>query len=350
MSRIKLQSVSKRFGAIDAVNDLSLTVPTGVLFTLVGPSGCGKTTTLRLIAGFESPTSGDIAFDGHSVIGTPPESRNVGVVFENYALFPHLTVSDNIGYGLKFTDRFSNPSARVQEMLNLVGLRSMGNRRPPELSAGQQQRVALARALCPAPDLLLLDEPLSALDRQLRERLKLEIAGIQQDLNLTTLYVTHNQREALSIADQIAVMHRGALEQINTPSSLYQNPATEFVAKFIGKGNLLQATVTKTEKSRITLDLGDQQTLEIHSNQPLNPGQRVKIVIRPEKLEIDEHGLLSAELNNIEYLGEYGLAHLKLGDQELIVTIPPRQISELKLLRNQPVSIQVQPDQVTILK
>ena len=232
----------------DAPAGVGLDVADGEFFTLVGPSGCGKTTTLRLVAGFDSPTRGSVRFDGRAMSGVPPEDRGVGVVFQNYALFPHLSVAENVAYGLRFTDPPDGETGdeRVASLLELVDLPDAGPRDPGELSGGQRQRVALARALAPGPDLLLLDEPMSALDARLRERLRLQIKEIQSTLGITTLYVTHDQEEALAVSDRVAVMSDGAVEQVGTPQAVYRRPETRFVAEFVGDNNVFEGRVTSS--------------------------------------------------------------------------------------------------------
>ncbi|MFD1598401.1 ABC transporter ATP-binding protein [Halobellus rarus] len=232
-------------GESTATGGVGFEVDEGEFFTLVGPSGCGKTTTLRLVAGFEPPTSGSIRFDDREMRGVPPEERSVGVVFQNYALFPHLSVAENVAYGLRFSDPPGGASRdeRVASLLDLVDLPDMAERDPTELSGGQQQRVALARALAPGPDLLLLDEPMSALDARLRERLRMQIKEIQSTLGITTLYVTHDQEEALAVSDRVAVMNDGAVEQVGTPQEIYRHPATRFVAEFVGDNNVFEGEV-----------------------------------------------------------------------------------------------------------
>ncbi|WP_440988569.1 ABC transporter ATP-binding protein [Haloarchaeobius baliensis] len=237
MAELSLDGVSVSYAGTVALSDVDLDVADGEFFTLVGPSGCGKTTTLRTVAGFETPDSGQVRFGGREMTGVPPEERDVGVVFQNYALFPHMTVAENVGYGLRF-HRVDDPEARVAELLSLVDLEGFGERDPTELSGGQQQRVSLARALAPEPDVLLLDEPMSALDARLREELRREVRRIQTELGITTVYVTHDQEEALAVSDRVAVMHDGRVEQVGTPRAVYREPATRFVASFVGENNL----------------------------------------------------------------------------------------------------------------
>src|SRR2546421_1784535 len=245
---LELRRVSKQFANHRAVADVSLDVPRGSFFALLGPSGCGKTTTLRMIAGFEQPTSGEILLDGTDVAYTPPHQRNVNTVFQNYALFPHLTVYDNIAYGLK---RAKRPKAEIRERvgkaLELVQLPGYERRRSSQLSGGQQQRVALARALVLNPAVLLLDEPLGALDAKLRKALQLELKVLQQEVGVTFLYVTHDQEEALTMSDRLAVMNAGRIEQVGAPRDVYEDPQTLFVADFLGVSNLMDATVVSAE-------------------------------------------------------------------------------------------------------
>ena len=249
MTTITIEDLEKRYGATRALDRLSFAVEEGEFFTLVGPSGCGKTTLLRTLAGFEAPTSGEIRFDGASMASVPPEDRGIGVVFQNYALFGHMSIAENVGYGLRFADPPGGTSKdeRVEELLALVDLAGMGERSPTELSGGQQQRVALARALAPAPRVLLLDEPMSALDAGLRERLRVELASIQSELGVTAVYVTHDQEEALAVSDRVAVMSEGRIEQVGTPRSVYHQPATRFVAEFVGDNNLFEGRVAESE-------------------------------------------------------------------------------------------------------
>nr|WP_233255172.1 ABC transporter ATP-binding protein [Halopenitus persicus] len=242
---LELADVTRRYGDTTAVDGVSLRVRQGEFFTLVGPSGCGKTTTLRLIGGFEAPSAGTLRFGGRDVAGVPPEDRDVGVVFQNYALFPHMTVGENVAYGLRFADPPGDVSTeeRVTALLELVDLPGMADRDPDELSGGQRQRVAIARALAPGPAVLLLDEPMSALDAKLRERLRMQVRSIQRELDITTVYVTHDQEEALAVSDRVAVMNAGRIEQVDTPRRVYRKPATRFVAEFVGDNNVLAGTV-----------------------------------------------------------------------------------------------------------
>jgi spermidine/putrescine transport system ATP-binding protein len=282
-SSVELRSVTKRFDQLVAVDDLNLELGQGEFFTLLGPSGCGKTTTLRMVAGFERPTSGEIRIEGTDVAHLPPHKRPTNTVFQSYALFPHLSVEDNVAFGLKRKKVSKEEiSRRVAAELERVGLASHGNRRPSQLSGGMQQRVALARALVNLPKVLLLDEPLGALDLKLRKELQVELKRIQRDVGITFVYVTHDQEEALTMSDRIAVMNRGRVEQVATPEEVYDRPASTFVAGFIGVSNLMPATVTSSEEVR--LDQG--QTISTPTN-GFSPGDRCHAVVRPEKLRVE---------------------------------------------------------------
>src|SRR3954468_5541214 len=280
---VELEKVTKRFGSLAAVDDLSLDFASGEFFTLLGPSGCGKTTTLRMIAGFEQPTEGEIRIEGTDVAGLPPHRRPTNTVFQSYALFPHLSVEDNVAFGLK-SKRVPKAEIgnRVAAELERVGLSAEAKRRPAQLSGGMQQRVALARALVNLPKVLLLDEPLGALDLKLRKGLQVELKRIQREVGITFVYVTHDQEEALTMSDRIAVMNRGRVEQIATPEEVYERPATSFVAGFIGVSNLMPGSVTATDS--IKLDSG----VEVHApTNGLSAGSRCHAVVRPEKLRIE---------------------------------------------------------------
>jgi spermidine/putrescine transport system ATP-binding protein len=283
---VELRGVTKRFDGVVAVDDLSLELSRGEFFTLLGPSGCGKTTTLRMIAGFERPTSGEVRIEGEDVAQLPPHKRPTNTVFQSYALFPHLSVEANVAFGLKRKKVAKDEIAeRVAAELERVGLASHAKRKPSQLSGGMQQRVALARALVNLPKVLLLDEPLGALDLKLRKGLQVELKRIQREVGITFVYVTHDQEEALTMSDRIAVMNRGRVEQVASPEDVYNRPATTFVAGFIGVSNLLPATVTAAEQVR--LDQG--QTISTATN-GFSPGDRCHAVVRPEKLRVDLGG------------------------------------------------------------
>jgi len=280
---VELRGVTKRFDQLAAVDHLNLELAQGEFFTLLGPSGCGKTTTLRMIAGFERPTSGEVRIEGEDVAQLPPHKRPTNTVFQSYALFPHLSVKDNVAFGLKRkkVDK-GEIERRVTAELERVGLAAEGNRRPSQLSGGMQQRVALARALVNLPKVLLLDEPLGALDLKLRKELQVELKRIQRDVGITFVYVTHDQEEALTMSDRIAVMNRGKVEQVAAPEDVYNRPATTFVAGFIGVSNLMPATVTGSHE--VKLDQG--QTISTETSD-FSPGDRCHAVVRPEKLQVE---------------------------------------------------------------
>jgi spermidine/putrescine transport system ATP-binding protein len=284
---VRLQGVTKAFGDFIAVHDLKLDIGQGEFFTLLGPSGCGKTTTLRMIAGFAEPTSGTVLIDGEDVVDLPAHKRPTNTVFQSYALFPHLTVAENVAFGLR---RKKVPkeeiNRRVETELERVGLARSGNRRPAQLSGGQQQRVALARALVNLPKVLLLDEPLGALDLKLRKGLQIQLKQIQRDVGISFVYVTHDQEEALTMSDRIAVMNAGRVEQMGDPEEVYERPATTFVAGFIGVSNLMPGVATAVSGDRIQVKLDSGVELDAPAN-GVASGERVHAVVRPEKLHID---------------------------------------------------------------
>jgi spermidine/putrescine transport system ATP-binding protein len=284
VSSVELRSVTKRFDQVVAVDDLSLTLASGEFFTLLGPSGCGKTTTLRMVAGFEQPSEGEIRIEGSDVAQLPPHRRPTNTVFQSYALFPHLSVEDNVAFGLR---RKGVPKAeiksRVAAELERVGLGAEAKRRPSQLSGGMQQRVALARALVNLPKVLLLDEPLGALDLKLRKGLQVELKRIQRDVGITFVYVTHDQEEALTMSDRIAVMNRGRVEQVSVPEDVYERPATTFVAGFIGVSNLMPALVAGS--GEVQLDQGPTVRAQTDG---FVAGERCHAVVRPEKLLIEQ--------------------------------------------------------------
>jgi spermidine/putrescine transport system ATP-binding protein len=284
---VELRQVTKRFADVTAVNNISLQVGAGEFFSLLGPSGCGKTTTLRMIAGFEEPTSGDILINSRNVSNKRPYERSVNTVFQNYALFPHLSVAGNIAFGLQ-RQKVPSPeiTGRVDEALDLVRLKGMENRFPRQLSGGQQQRVALARALILHPEVLLLDEPLGALDLKLRKEMQIELKSLQEKVGITFIYVTHDQEEALTMSDRIAVMADGRLAQVGTPEEIYEFPKTGFVAEFIGESNFFSGAVTAVSGEKIEMKTSGGLKLMLRANAGLATGQRVKFSIRPEKFRV----------------------------------------------------------------
>ncbi len=328
---VRLDGVSKRFGELVAVRQMDLDIGTGEFFTMLGPSGCGKTTTLRMVAGFEQPTTGRVLIDGSDVAGLPSYKRPTNTVFQSYALFPHLSVGENVAFGLR---RKKVPKReigeRVESELERVGLAGEINRKPNQLSGGQQQRVALARALVNLPKVLLLDEPLGALDLKLRKGLQLELKRIQREVGITFVYVTHDQEEALTMSDRIAVMSNGVIEQVDAPEAVYERPRTTFVAGFIGVSNLMPGTVTAVNDGRgtVRLDTGIEVEATIEA---IGTGERCHAVVRPEKLEIGHagesagNGLPSVEgvVESSVYLGTATQIVVRLpGDVSMTVLVP----------------------------
>jgi len=306
---VALTGLVKRYGATLALDGVSLTIAPGEFFTLLGPSGCGKTTTLRSVAGFVAPDAGEVAIDGVTVTRVPPHRRQVGMVFQHYALFPHRTVAQNVGFGLRMqrVDR-AEIERKVKEALALVHLPGHGGRYPGQLSGGEQQRVALARAIVIRPRLLLFDEPLSNLDARLRVQMRDEIRDLQQRLAITTIYVTHDQEEAMAVSDRIVVMSAGRIVQVGSAEDLYHRPRTRFVAEFIGRVNLIAARVTDVEGDRVALDALGRRFVVHHDGAPLHAGDAACLVLRPEALEIvradDPRAALQGVVTARAFLGE----------------------------------------------
>lgn len=323
-SDVRLSNVSVSFDTVRALQDVDLDIGDGEFFTLVGPSGCGKTTTLRVVAGFAKPDSGTVEIGGVFMDDVPPEDRPVGIVFQNTALFPHMTVQENIAYGLRFTDPPGDVTTadRVEALLDLVDMSGMGARAPETLSGGQAQRVALARALAPGPDVLLLDEPMSALDARLRQRLRLTIREIQRELDTTTVYVTHDQAEALAISDRVAVINEGRIEQVGTPETVYRKPASRFVAEFVGDTNLLTGTVTRTTQPSLSVN---GHTLALPPGADVSEGSEITLCVRPETFRIldeDDTDGLPVVVESVEFTGETYRVHCESEtvDRSLLVT------------------------------
>ena len=322
---IDIRGVSKLFGAgtqgFKAVDDVSVSIRQNEFFTLLGPSGCGKTTLLRLIAGFEFPSSGEILLNGENIAAMPPFKRPINTVFQSYALFPHMSVADNIGFGLKMLGRTkSEVRARVAEMLKLVKMEALAGRKTSQISGGQQQRVALARALAPQPKVLLLDEPLSALDYKLRKEMQIELKRLQTETGITFVFVTHDQEEALTMSDRIAVMSAGKILQVGNPREIYEAPAERFVADFIGESNFLEGVVTsiKGNIAEVNLAIGGKISALIAGNAAA--GQNVAVVARPEHATLSPGvkrpgaNSLAGTLTNIVYFGTDTHFHVQLAD------------------------------------
>ena len=285
--RIRFENISKSYGDFKVIDGLNLDIDRGEFVSLLGPSGSGKTTLLMMLAGFESPSSGTIYIDGKAINTVPSYKRNMGVVFQNYALFPHMTVGENIAFPLQMRGRGKTEiGERVEKVLDMVQLSTMRERKPSQLSGGQQQRVALARALVFEPSVVLMDEPLGALDKQLREQMQLDIRALHGRLGLTIVFVTHDQSEALTMSDRIAVFNKGKIEQIGTPRAIYDEPQTRFVAEFIGETNLAEGTIERVEGTSAFIRLNNGGMLRASSKRGLPTGQRVLLSVRPERIEL----------------------------------------------------------------
>jgi spermidine/putrescine transport system ATP-binding protein len=323
---VELLDVTKVFeNGVVAVDRVSLQIYQGEFFSLLGPSGCGKTTTLRMIAGFEHPSAGEVLIEGRRMGHTPPFRRNVNTVFQNYALFPHMTVFDNVAFGLRMKRIPRDEIARrVREALHLVRLSGMEERYPRQLSGGQQQRVALARALVNRPRVLLLDEPLGALDLKLRKEMQLELKHLQMTVGITFIYVTHDQEEALTMSDRIAVMNAGRVLQVGTPMEIYERPASRFVADFIGESNFLRGTVQAASSAAATVVIADRFPVEVPADRQLTVGQQVTVAVRPEKVRLvpieapGTNGLLHGRIEEVIYIGTDTFYVVRVSDDTTI--------------------------------
>ncbi len=355
---IVLDHVSKSFGSAVAVSDVHLSIKRGEFFSLLGPSGCGKTTTLRMIAGFETPTEGRILLEGEDVSHVPPYRRNVNLVFQNYALFPHMSVGDNIAFGPRNKGlKEAEVKAAVERILGVVRLAGFAKRKPGQLSGGQQQRVALARALVNRPSALLLDEPLGALDLKLRRAMQLELKGIQRELGITFIYVTHDQEEALTMSDRVAVMNEGRVDQLGTPEEIYERPATVFAAGFIGLANILTGTVETADGDQITVRLADGGgTGARQGGQEFRAGDAATVVVRPERLRIsrtvpesDAKGRVAAQVKAVVFQGAVTRVDLATASgTELNVVLLAQDRPEM-LDNSEPVWVTWDQEDVTVL-
>jgi spermidine/putrescine ABC transporter ATP-binding subunit len=347
---VHLDRVTKRFGPVTAVHAVTLEVRQGEVLALLGPSGCGKTTTLRMIAGFEDPDEGSVRIKGHVVNDVPTYRRNLGMVFQQYALFPHMTVFENVAFGLRMRRAArADVPALVREAMALVRLEGLEARFPSELSGGQQQRVALARAVVTKPSVLLLDEPLGALDRKLREQMQIELRALQRAVGITTIFVTHDQEEALTLSDRIAVMERGEIVQIGTPGEIYEHPRSRFVSDFIGVSNFLAGRVVARDGGAVTIALDGAEAgavpLVAASADGLAPGDPVEVAVRPEKIRLANGSarradapvgradapvnIIAGRVENVVYLGAVTYYYLRIaGDQRLVVMDQNRGVQQ----------------------
>ena len=312
---VSIRNASKHFGNFAAVNNVSIDIEPGEFFCLLGPSGCGKTTLLRMIAGFESPSEGELLLDGKDMIGIPPNKRPVNMVFQSYAVFPHMTVEKNVAYGLRIEgEAQAEINARVEEALDLVQLSRFAHRKPDHLSGGQRQRVALARALVKKPRVLLLDEPLSALDARLRDAMRLELVKLQQSIGVSFIMVTHDQEEAMAVADRIAVLNKGKMIQTASPAELYRNPADAFVADFIGRVNI----VTPTSISGASIGTDEWGDIQLAQTAPAGDAENIRLALRPEKIRVSENRpesrgvMLEGTLGDVAFQGDHSIIEVRL--------------------------------------
>ncbi|KKJ77030.1 ABC transporter ATP-binding protein [Kiloniella litopenaei] len=357
MSSVSLRNVAKRFAGFTAVHPLVLDIPEGSFVTLLGPSGCGKTTTLRMIAGLLDPSEGEISIGDQLVNNIPIHKRNLGIVFQNYALFPHKTIYENVAFGLKYR---KVPAAevehRVKDALDLVQLPDLGDRYPSQLSGGQQQRIALARSIVINPDVLLLDEPLSALDANLREDMRIELKRIQEKIGITTVFVTHDQSEALAMSDKLVVMSGGRIEQVGAPKDVYDNPRSTFVADFLGSSNILPVECEKADKERVLVNAGQlgvvsvprEKAADIAAHKP------AKLVIRAEKLCLvpvdaspDQRMSVEAVVETVDYQGQAVRYFVRVGDLQLQAL---NMIEDRPFNEGETVSIRFRPQDCVVLR
>jgi spermidine/putrescine transport system ATP-binding protein len=354
---IGLEGVSKRFGGVGAVDDVSLEIAEGEFFSLLGPSGCGKTTTLRMVAGFERPDEGRIVLQGNDVTTVPANKRPVNMVFQQYALFPHMSVYDNVAFGLKVKHvPRGEHRERVQEMMRVVSLEGFEKRRARQLSGGQQQRVALARALVNRPAALLLDEPLGALDVKLRKQMQLELKRIQNELGTTFVYVTHDQEEALAMSDRIAVMNGGRVEQTASPREIYDHPSTAFVADFIGSLNAFDLRIDELVGQNAVMRLGENERIVVPVDGGHGPGETLRVAVRPERVQIESAGgaildggsRIDGTVAEIVFLGMYTQFHVDTGAGRLVA----HRLADESLTPLEPgsrVSLSWEPEQASLL-
>ncbi|MDG1905220.1 MAG: ABC transporter ATP-binding protein [Arenicella sp.] len=355
---IQLKNVSKMYGNTRALTDVNLDIYRGEFFSLLGASGCGKSTLLRVIAGFESPTTGEVFIDGQDVTDMPPYLRPTNMMFQSYALFPHMTVFDNVAYGLK-QDRVPKAQIRerVEKMLALTSILNLARRKPEQLSGGQRQRVALARSLVKEPKLLLLDEPLGALDKKLRGETQFELVNIQEHLNTTFVVVTHDQEEAMTMSSRIALMHEGMIEQIDTPRRIYEFPISSYAADFIGLANIFKGVVESQRGDLVTVFSEEiNQSITVTHMQPLAIDMDVSVIVRPEKVQVVEQdsqmpNTVSGIIKEIAYLGDVSIYHAELDSGKLVKFTQPNTLplAEQPFTWNQQVSLNWSPNTAGIL-
>ena len=351
--RVGLVDLVKRFADVTAVDGITIDVPGGEFFSLLGPSGCGKTTTLRLVAGFEQPTEGRILIDGRDMAQTPPHRRPVNTVFQSYALFPFLNAYDNVAFGLRFQKLSKDEERRrVGRALELVQLTGMEKRRPSQLSGGQQQRVALARALVLNPAVLLLDEPLGALDAKLRKALQVELKALQEKVGITFIYVTHDQEEALTMSDRLAVMSGGRIMQVGTPAEVYEEPQSEYVADFLGVSNLMPARVTGRAASGVRVEVGDFEVVAGRGD----PGSNgtVRLVIRPERVRVEPQGSsgdnrIPGMVERVVYLGSTTQLFVRLAQGDSLQAMVANQGDAMPFRQGTPVTVHLPADALRVL-
>src|SRR5215468_9470159 len=347
--QVQLIDLIKRFPEVTAVDGINLNIAGGEFFSLLGPSGCGKTTTLRLIAGFEQPTAGNILLDGHDVAQTPPHRRNVNTVFQSYALFPFLTVAENVSFGLRYQNVSKDESRKkTAEALALVRLEGYHKRRPNQMSGGQQQRVALARALVLNPAVLLLDEPLGALDAKLRKELQIELKALQEEVGVTFIYVTHDQEEALTMSDRLAVMSNGKIEQIGRPAEVYEEPSTAYVADFLGVANMMPALGDGGGR----VHLGDFQLVAAGGD--VGARGRIRILIRPERVDLEDHGTsgdnrIPGMVERVLYVGSTIQVVVHLAHGETLQAWMQNRGGDPPFQQGTPVSVHLPPDALRVL-
>lgn len=346
MTRIELDGLTKRYGIETAIEDISLSIDSGSVLAVVGPSGCGKSTTLRTVAGFEAPTEGRVLFDGEDVTGRPPQERNVGVVFQEYSLFDNMSVLKNVTFGPQMRGvSKSERRKRANDLLELLGIKELADRKPASLSGGQQQRVGLARALAIQPDVLLLDEPMTGLDAKLKRRLRREMGTLLSELDVTTVYVTHDQTQAMAMADEIAVLDRGQIRQVGTPREIYERPESEFVADFIGTSNLLEASYDGNGKA----DLGFAE-VELNGTRPEGAAESVTLIVRPRDCRVAE-GRIQGRVLDTFYLGTTVQALVELPNgEELTVELDPDEDDVDALESGEYVGVDIDPSAIHVIE